>query len=384
MPSKLKNNNEFFKNCADQQTPFFVCSTKKIKDNFNLFKKYFPDSTICYAMKANSELAVLKTLKDAAASFEVASKYELNLLKKIKVSPEKIIYGNPFKPEHHTKDFYNYGVNKFAFDSLQELKKIATEAPNSKVYLRVLVNDVGSVFKFSEKFGAELSELVPLIKKAQALNLDLYGISFNVGSQAGDPKAWAKALKLIYPIFKKLIKEGIDLETINIGGGYPCNNYLSSNKNFDLQEISENFFKEYKKIFHNSGSKLPKLVLEPGRRIIADTTVLITSVISRVERRSRTWLFLDAGAYSALFESLAYQGNTRYRIDTLSQSKNSKRKIFALAGPTCDSLDVITKEILLPKNIKVGDKLVIYDVGAYNTVMSNDFNGFPKLKFYIV
>lgn len=359
------------------ETPFFVFSKKRILHNVREFKEFFPGAKIYYAMKANAEPETLKTILKSGASFEVASKYELDMLRELKVPPEKIIYGTSVKPADHIKKFFSYGVKKFAFDSLGELEKIADLATKAKVYIRIAVNDKGSVFKFSEKFGTEKENIIPFLERAKELGLDPCGISFHVGSQASNVAAWANALDGLGDIMKKLSALGIKLEFINMGGGFPCNKYLSSENILELEEIAYHIFLKYKKLPYK-----PKIVLEPGRGIISDAAVLIASVIARVERREHTWLFLDAGAYTGAFEAMAYQGSTRYNITSMRQTDSSDEIMFALAGPTGDSQDIITREVLLPRDTQVGDKIVIHDIGAYSIPTISRFNGFPKPSVY--
>ena len=330
-------------------------------------------------MKANSEPELLKILLAAGAGFEVASVYELNILKKIKVPAEKIIYGSAIKPSNHLKEFHDYGVDKFAFDSIGELEKIAAFAPRSKVYCRVIVNDTGSIFKFSEKFGTDKENALTFLEHAKSLGLHPYGISFHVGSQASNKNAWSNALSVIQDILINLKNVGIKLDIINIGGGYPCTKYISFEETFTFEEVAKHINEKYKKLSYEQ-----KLVLEPGRFLVADTGVLVASVIGKVERRENTWLFLDAGVYNALFESLAHQGSIKYHVSSLRPSGDAGEMLFALAGPTGDSWDVITREAFLPKNLDIGDKLAFHDIGAYNTVCMNRFNGFPETKCYFI
>lgn len=360
------------------RTPFFLFSKKRIEHNFREFKKYFPGAAIHYAMKANSEPEVLRLLSDLGCGFEVASAYELNMLKKISVPSARIIYGTSVKPASHIKKFFDCGVTRFAFDSFPELEKIASCAPGSRVYARIRVNDTGSVYRFSEKFGAETEDVVPLLHRAKQMGLRPYGVSFHVGSQASNVMAWANALKTVHLIMNHLKKAGIAIEIINLGGGYPCK-YLSSDHDFDLKEIAHHTLKQYKALPHR-----PKLILEPGRGMVADAGVVVASIIARIERRESTWLFLDAGAYSALFEAMAYQGSVRYATTSMRSAHDSGEMLFALAGPTGDSADVIAREVALPKDTAVGDKLIFHDSGAYNTITAVPFNGFPKPKTYFV
>lgn len=359
------------------KTPFFLFSKKKIIENYNQFRKLFPKSTIHYAMKANSELEVLKVLAETGASFEVASKYELEMLKKLKVPAQKMIYGTSVKPASHIKEFYKYGVRRFACDSFPEIEKIAANAPHSKVYVRTIANDSGSVFKFSEKFGTDPASIIPLLSRAKELGLHPYGISFHVGSQASDPKAWAAVLEVLRSIIEDLQEMGITLDVLNLGGGFPCQYAVGEVPT--IQEITEYTLEQYRKLPYQ-----PKLILEPGRGIIANAGIAVASVIARIERLGSTWLFLDLGVYNGLFETMAYQGSTRYPISSLRPVGNAGEFLFELAGPTGDSPDVITREALLPQDINIGDKLIIHQVGAYGLTTVCPFNGFPKPNVYYV
>lgn len=360
------------------KTPFFLFSKEKILGNYNEFKNLFPGSLIHYAMKANSEHEILRVLSDAGCGFEVASIYELNILQSLNIGPEKIIYGTSVKPAAHISEFVKYGVDKYAFDSFGELEKIAIAAPASKVYVRVIVNDTGSVFKFSEKFGTDMSNASPLLLRARELGVQPYGISFHVGSQASDSNAWAHAIKAIRSVLRDLKEKGIEIEVLNLGGGYPCN-YGSSDLISPLHEISAVTNAQYKKLPYQ-----PQLMLEPGRGIVADTGILVATIIARVERQGSTWLFLDAGVYNGLFEAMAYQGSTRYPISSMRKIKDSGESLFALAGPTGDGPDVITREALLPQDIEVGERIIIHKVGAYSLSVTSEFNGFPKPDVYYV
>ena len=370
--------NQEFLESLTYPTPFFIFSKKKILDKYKQFKENFHGAEIYYAMKANSEPTTLKVLMKAGSGFEVASVFELNILKKIKVPPEKIIYGTAVKPAAHIKEFYEYGVRTFAFDSFQELEKISLTAPGSNVYVRISVNDTGSVFKFSAKFGTELENVVPMLQRAKALGLNPYGISFHVGSQASNLMAWEQGLERIAVCLEHLSKVDIKIQIINIGGGFPCL-YASTESNLELKEIAKNTLAYYKTLSYH-----PKLILEPGRGIIAEAGLLVATVIERIERKGTTWLFLDAGVYNALYEAMAYQGSTRYKVTSLRPALNSGEMLYSLAGPTGDSPDIITKEALLPQDITVGDRIIFHSTGAYSLVVSSSFNGFPRPDVYFI
>lgn len=359
-------------------TPYFVFSKQALRDRYKDFETCFPGADIYYAMKADAERELLETLSEAGSGFEAASLYELRMLKDIKVHPDKILYGTSIKPVSHIREFHEYGVTRFAFDSMQELDKIAAIAPEARVYVRVSVNDTGSIYRFSEKFGTVHENIVPLLAHARDIGLQHYGISFHVGSQASNMDAWAHAIRGLIPVLKHLKELGLDIEILNIGGGYPSF-YASNEENLALEEIADTV--------HEAMAELPyqpRLVLEPGRAMVAESAVLVASVIARVERIEHTWLFLDAGVYNGLFESLAYQGSIRYRTSSLKEPGSAGEAVFALAGPTGDSWDVVSRETHLPADIAPGDKLIFHTVGAYNQVMVGKFNGFPKPEAYFL
>lgn len=360
------------------ETPFFLFSKQLLRAKYKEFKKSFPGAAIHYAMKADAEEGVLKVLDEEGAGFEAASVHELKLLQAVGVPAERIIYGTSVKPAQHIKQFFDYGVDRFACDSMSELEKIASNAPGSRVYVRMSVNDTGSVYRFSEKFGTVADNVVPLLVRAKELGLKPYGISFHVGSQASNPEAWANALDSLHPILKHLKELGIAIDVINIGGGYPCT-YASSELEIPVPDIAKMIHQAYDRLPYK-----PQLIVEPGRAMVADAAVLVATVIARIERIEHTWLFLDAGVYNGLFESLAYQGSIRYRVTSVRPSFDAGEAVFALAGPTGDSWDVVSREAHLPQDIGPGDRLMFHSVGAYNLVMVGRFNGFPKPQVYFV
>lgn len=228
----------------EYETPFFLFSKKRILNKLKEFEKHFPGSTVHYAVKANSEQPILELLNEAGASFEAASRFELEFLKKAEVPGERIIYGTSIKPAVHIKEFSEYGVDRFAADSFPELEKIALHAPGSRVYIRMSVNDTGSVFRFSEKFGTPKANVAPLLRHAQEIGLQPYGISFHVGSQASNPLAWAHALREVKEVMEELKKYDIEIEVLNLGGGFPCH-YLTTEETSDIPEIAKLTLEEF-------------------------------------------------------------------------------------------------------------------------------------------
>ncbi len=212
-----------------------------------------------------------------------------------------------------------------------------------------------------------------LLIEAKKLGLIPYGISFNVGSQARNSQSWSRGIRDVSKVMKMLLKQNIKIQAIDLGGGFPFS-YQAGDGFPDIQNISKNI--------KNSVNNLPykvKFIAEPGRGLVANAYVLIATVIGKASRKNGDWLYLDAGVYNGLLESLACQGSTRYKISCVSDKYNkSTTKSYILTGPTGDNIDVISRDLLLPQDISIGDKVIIKDVGAYSFTLITPFNGFPK------
>jgi ornithine decarboxylase len=359
-------------------TPFFFTDKAILKHNYDTFSHLFKDCEIYYAVKANSDPRILEYLNEIGCGFEAASWFEINQLLTLGVDPEKIIYGTAVKPASHIKLSFDNGVHRFAADSREEIEKIAENAPGSRVFVRTIVDDMGSVFTMSERFGTHVSTVKELIESIKHHELKTYGISFYVGSQALQVDKWANAIKHIAPIIQELYDEGVTLEVINIGGGFPVT-YSNHKAAPHLSDI----VKRVNNALH-SLPYMPKVIMEPGRGIVASTTVLVAEVISKTVRNGKVWLCLDAGIYNALYEAMIHQGFTQYNVHPASVPlDNTEPMMCVLAGPTGDSLDIISRDVVLPSYIDVGDKLIFENTGAYTITMASPFNGFPKPELYI-
>jgi ornithine decarboxylase len=226
----------------------------------------------------------------------------------------------------------------------------------------------------SEKFGVLPAEALGLVKEAVELELKFVGIAFHVGSQAENLAQWRTAIEEVKEVIVELMENDIRLEFLNIGGGYP-ESYRTA-ETPSLQDIAA----EVRSVVAELPYELD-LYVEPGRRLVANAATLTVSVIARLERNEENWLFLDAGAYSGVFEAMVFQGNMRFDIDS-PPDRTGKTTLFVLTGPTCDSLDTISYNAELPDDIQEGDKLVIKNVGAYSLCFATEFNGFEIPKAY--
>lgn len=359
-------------------TPFFFTSRDVLAHNYKTFAHLFDNGETYYAIKANSDPKILKHLKNLGSGFEAASFYEVELLLSLGVSPAKIIYGTSVKPAKHIELAKKAGINRFAADSKEEVDKLAKYAKGSKVYIRAVVDDADSVFAFSERFGASADRIRELLLHTQKKGLQPYGISFHVGSQATHAEHWANAILSIKPVIENLQKDGVTLEIIDIGGGFPV---IYNNHKY-VPHLSD-IVPRINKALHTL-PYMPKIIIEPGRGIVATSTVMVAEVISRTKRMGKEWLVLDGGIYNCLYEAMIHQGTTQYDVHTVKTPKrNAELMPCVLSGPTGDSLDIITRDISLPDFINVGDKLIFENAGAYTVTMSTGFNGFPKPELYL-
>jgi ornithine decarboxylase len=356
--------------------PYFLIDQDALRANVSDFRAAFPSAGIYYALKANSEPFVLATLADAGCGFEAASWPEIERLLALGIAPRRIIYGTAVKPRAHIERAAAAGIDRFAADSREELALLSAVAPRTSVFIRVKVDDADSVYRMSVKFGALPEQAAMLIRLARDLRLVPWGLSFNVGSQARSPAAWAVGLSTLAPIMSELASDGIRLENVNIGGGYPAE--YDNHPTIGLDAIAGHVCK--------AAAQLPypvSMIIEPGRRLVATSTSLVASVVSRIERPDGTWLFLDCGVYNALFEALSCQGAIRYRVTRIGREESNPISRFVLAGPTGDGLDVICRDSALPANMAVGDTLVFENVGAYTLSLASSFNGFAPPPVYV-
>jgi len=359
-------------------TPFFFTSREILRKNYLTFTHLFDKAEVYYALKANSDSKILTYLNEIGSGFEAASAYEIAMLLEVGVDPKKIVYGTSIKLAEHIRLAHQAGVDRFAADSKEEVKKIAEHAPGAKVFIRTIVEDTGSVFMMSERFGTPPDTVKDMLLYARKLGLKTYGISFYVGSQAARHDMWARAIHTVQPIIEALLKKGITLEVLNIGGGFPVH-YDNHEDAPALRDIVISI--------HNALHALPyipTLIMEPGRALVATSTVLVSQVIARNDRAHKPWLCMDAGIYNALYEAMIHQGATRYPVHMLNPPTDpTDTQLFTIAGPTGDSLDIVARDVELPAYVDVGDKLVFEHAGAYTITMASRFNGFPAPTLFI-
>jgi ornithine decarboxylase len=358
------------------ETPFLVVDVNVVENNFRALRHHFPQAHIHYAVKANPAPEILLALWDVGCDFDVASPREIALCLHLGIPARMLSYGNTIKKAKDIAYAYARGVRLFSFDTVTELEKLAACAPGSKVMCRVMVSSEGASWSLSKKFGCDFETALELLQLAVKRGLGPYGLSFHVGSQQQNPHAWDVALSELAQLVSSLGDKGVDLEVINIGGGLPA----------QYQEqipTLETFAETIQTALHSYMPGL-RVMLEPGRSLVADAGVIQSEVVL-IRQKSKDdqarWVYLDIGKFNGLIETM--DESIKYRLRTAKDHSPKGRVI--LAGPTCDSADILYEKTFteLPLSLAVGDRVDILSAGAYTSSYSSvGFNGFPPLKTY--
>ena len=363
-------------------TPNIFIDLRTIKKNFLQLKDLFPYAYIYYAVKSNPGVPVIKLLRDLGSNFDIASRYELDMVLDLGVSPDKLSYGNTIKKAADIKYFYEKGVRMFATDSKEDLKNIAREAPGSRIYVRILVENASSAdWPLSRKFGCHPDMAYDLLVLARDLGLTPYGISFHPGSQQRDIGSWNDAIAKTKYLFESLEdEENIKLSMINMGGGFPAHYIQPTN------ELKDYASEIYRYLHDDFGEDIPGIILEPGRSLVGDSGIL-TSEVVLISRKNNTalhrWVYLDTGKFNGLIETL----DESIKYPVITEKDGGREGEVILAGPTCDSADIMYEDTKyrLPVDLKIGDKVYWLSTGAYtSTYASVEFNGFPPIQAYYI
>lgn len=361
------------------QTPFLLVDLNVVKKNYKNLTKNMPLANIYYAVKSNPMEEVLLLLRDLGSNFDVATVYELDQILKLGISAERISFGNTIKKSRDIAYFYSKGVRLFATDSDDDIRKIAMNAPGSKVFFRILTEGTGADWPLSRKFGTHPDAVLNHISLAAELGLEPYGLSFHVGSQQRDIGEWDAAIAHCTYIFSSAAEIGIKLKMINLGGGFPAK-YLQPTQKLEIytKEIMRFLTEDF-------GDDIPEIILEPGRSLVADSGVIVSEVITTTYKSKYSpskWIYTDIGMFGGLIETMGEA--IKYPIYT---EKEGNSIDVILAGPTCDSMDILYEDFKyqLPDTLSEGDKIYFFTTGAYTQSYSSvGFNGIPPLKAYVM
>jgi ornithine decarboxylase len=358
--------------------PCLVVDLDVVRENYLAFAKALPDSRVFYAVKANPAPELLSLLAGLGSCFDTASVAEIEMALAAGAAPERISFGNTIKKERDIARAHALGVRLFAVDCKAEVEKIARAAPGARVFCRFLFDCAGAEWPLSRKFGCDPVMATDVLEHAHRLGLEAYGVSFHVGSQQRRPQAWEQALKSAAAIFRACAERGINLSMVNLGGGFPTR-YLKEVP--AVETYGRSIFRALRRHF---GNAIPETIIEPGRGMVGNAGVIEAEVVlisNKSENDPVRWVYLDIGKFGGLAETM--DESIRYPIRT--PRDGDKLAPCVLAGPTCDSADVMYEKdpYLLPVSLEIGDKVLIEGAGAYTaTYASVAFNGFAPLATY--
>jgi ornithine decarboxylase len=354
-------------------TPLFIVDHDEIRRNYTEFKRYLPRVQAYYAVKANSDPAIVRTLYTIGSSFDVASIAEFKLVyENIKNLPsqtrqnfiwDKIIYSNPIKDQRTLEELDPYKP-LVAFDNSEEIKKIRKHAPNAGLALRIRVPNTGSMVELSSKFGASPAEAVDLIARAFDAGLVVEGLAFHVGSQCTNFENYVQALSTSASIIEEAQARGYSMKLLDIGGGFPVR-YDRHVKPF--RELAKILNAELNRLFPKS----MEILAEPGRFMVGTAAALVAEVIGKSERDGKRCYYINDGIYHT-YSGILFD-HCQYPVKAF---KKGPKQISAVFGPTCDALDTISQAESLPE-LKLGDLVYSENIGAYSHASSTYFNGFP-------
>ncbi|MCI4663414.1 MAG: type III PLP-dependent enzyme [Neomegalonema sp.] len=360
--------------------PRLVMDLDLVEQAYRRLHASLDGAPLYYAVKANPNPQILRRLNQLGARFDVASRGEIARCLELGFDPGRLSFGNTVKRPSDIAFAYANGVDGFAFDAEEELVKIAEAAPGARVFCRLLVEECDADWPLSRKFGCAPEMAERLFLRAVELGLKPIGLSFHVGSQMRDPSGWRKVLTQAAALWRRVSLRGVRLEMLNIGGGFPAR-YSEGAPPMAfygariLDLISEAF-----------NGHPPKIIAEPGRGLVGDAGVIEAEVLL-VSRKSdddpKRWVYLDIGKFGGLAETT--DEAIRYRI--LTDRDGGAVGPCVLAGPTCDSVDVMYERdpVMLPLGLKAGDRVLIPATGAYTTTYASVwFNGIEPMQEFTV
>jgi len=352
-------------------TPFLATDCGEVASRFDAFVQAMQGIRPYFALKCNAALPVLATLAERGAGFEIASVYELEPLEAVGVRARDVLFSNTVKPEQHIRRAVDRGVWRFASDSEGELHKLARAAPGSAVYVRLDVEDSHSLFPLSRKFGTSADEAVRLLSMAPEFGLRPYGLTFHVGSQCTDPLMYSRAIERCGLVMRRLEQNGIRIEMLNIGGGMPA---TYGDPVPDIRAVGDTVNRAIARLPYRPAH----LAAEPGRFLVAESSVLVASVIGIARRGGELWAYLDVGGFNGLMEAIQTGGRWLFPMRTSRLDDTiAPTAVFNVTGPSCDSSDTMFYGVDLPETLEVGDRLYIGSTGAYTLSYASNFNGFP-------
>lgn len=352
-------------------TPLLVLDCNTLRRRYRRLTAALPGVDLYYAIKALTHPAVVSTLRQEGAFFDVASFGEIRLLQRLNLNPRRTIFTHPIKKDSDIRRALRFGCTTFVVDNPLELEKFRAYRHRVGLFLRVSFRGGDAVVDLSKKFGCALDEALHLVTQARNMGVHIKGLCFHVGSQSRTPEAHVAAITACRELMERAETMGMTMSVLNIGGGFPAA-YEAGVMDIDafcapiraaLQRLPEHL----------------RVIAEPGRCLAAPAMTAVTSIVGKARRQDRWWYYLDDGVYGS-FSGRIFD-KARYPITVLRKSHAQHRSI--LAGPTCDSVDVIAEDILLPE-LEIGDLVIAHMMGAYTAASATTFNSLEKTSVVVL
>ena len=343
--------------------PFVILDTTIVREKARRFRAAMPRVRPHYAIKANPDPRVIQALLQEGVGCEIASSAELDLLVGLGVRAAEVFYSNPMKSRQAIAHASAKGVEWFVVDSVDELRRIHEVKSDAKLYLRINTPNIGSDWPLCGKFGAGAAETREIVATAAKLGADLAGVTFHVGSQCRNPANWRVAIEKARSLFDAMSKAGLKPRLLDIGGGFPVRHV----KPIPSIEVIGEVVNEALDAFPEE----VEVVAEPGRYLASDAGYFVCRVVGTTTRGGKRWMHWDAGLFGGVIETT---GGLKYRIRT---DRTGPDVPWHVAGPTCDSVDVVLRDEPMPADLQEGDFIYLRNAGAYTNAYASEFNGFP-------
>lgn len=348
-------------------SPLLVIDAERVRTQYRRLCAALPGVDLHYAVKCMPHPAVIATLRDAGGYFDLATNGEVDLVRRLGVAPGRCIHTHPIKRDGDIRTALAHGITHFVVDNPDEIRKFTKHRSRVSLLIRVAFRSATAVCDLSRKFGCNPESVPALLDLASQLGIEVAGLSFHAGSQAGNPGIHVEAIGVCRQLMAAAAARGHALSILDIGGGFPVD-YAQE----PLATSIEAFCAPIRRALEAIGPDV-RIIGEPGRFIAAPAAIAVSSVMGRALRDGRWWYYLDDGLYGS------YSGqvfdHAAYRIAPLAATGPLQPSV--LAGPTCDSIDVIRESIDLPQ-LAEGDLLVGRVMGAYTWATATEFNFFPR------
>jgi ornithine decarboxylase len=353
---------------AQHGSPLLLLDCDVVRRQYKSLQAALPGVGLFYALKPLPHPAVVAELRDLGGGFDVATSGEIKLVRAAGVGPERCIHTHPIKTDAEIRAALRFGIRRFVVDNPDELRKFRRHRGRAEVLLRLSFRDPTAVVDLSRKFGCEPAAVIPMLELAQSLGVTVRGLSFHVGSQVAEPRKYVEAIGVCAELIAHACASGLaDLNLLDIGGGFPIA-YGGT-----LQPIRE-FCRPIRQALKQVARGV-RVIAEPGRFIAGPAGTAVATVVGRAQREGRWWYYLDDGLYGS-YNGQLYD-HARYPID--APGCRGPAHPCVLAGPTCDSIDVVREDIPLPE-LQLGDLVVGRMMGAYTACSATDFNFIPRAK----